>query len=150
MKAIIEFIEMIKKERDTAHRIFHGEENCLSDRFVWENRFDALNDIIESPECYALKALSEQKIVVTDAMVELAEDVYLYSGNNEIKDDLREALEAVFDMVNKESADKPTPKQTLLEFMDKRAGYVGQALTKDDFMRREVYKNITDWYKENK
>lgn len=45
--------------------------------------------------------------------------------------------------------DKDVKKQTLLEFMDERRGYSGEALPSDSFERREVYKNISEYLEKN-
>ncbi len=40
-------------------------------------------------------------------------------------------------------------KQTLLEFMDTKERYKGEALTKEQQYRREIYENITEWMELN-
>lgn len=72
--------------------------------------------ILNSPEFETLKNLSEQKIVVTDEMVVAGcIKMGLDYGVQHWYDDMKSALEAVFDMVNKESANNAQCKKKICD-----------------------------------
>ena len=102
MGVVEDFIKMVETERRIARKISLDESYILSERFIYDNRWDALNDVIDSPEYKALKAtIDKQKLVVTDDLQNTLNVALKNVTGQCFKEyDLEYVLQAVFDMVN--------------------------------------------------
>lgn len=115
MKAIKDFIEMMDEEYETAKNFYGDSTLTVENRFYWAKKMDAFEEIIQSLEYKALKAASEQKIVVTDEIINTAINAYSTELTKSIPvmhDCMRTALEAAFDHI-REGAEMVSSKKQI-------------------------------------
>lgn len=148
MQVIKQFIEMMERsyKSDNADYNLCKENKCI-DWCLHENRgaIETYKLIMESHEYQALKALiepEEKPMYCKDEFSHrrgLMEERYCTTCKRKIVVQLQKCEKKL-----------EAKRQTLLEYMDKISGYMGELLPKTSFERREIYKNISEYLEVNK
>ncbi len=162
-KEIKNFIDMMEERLKELGRKAANEEDDLCERLANEDCADELNSIILGVEYKALKALipsASTSIAKSDGWIKWESDeapnlpartvVELEFNSGDFDGGLVTECWVwpnvlAYRIVSQKDKPKKPEKQSLLEFMDEKAGYIGETQTKEQFMRREVYVNISEW-----